>query len=812
MSARSENTTPAAEPAFGSRWVMWGVCLLLLALVLIVFGQCVTFEFVNYDDDKFVLTNNHILRGVSWENLAWVLSAGTGNADVDIDYWRPMSMASHMLDVHLFGLNAGAHHAVSVGLHALAVVALFLVLRSLTGMLCRSAFVAALFAIHPLHVESVAWVAERKDVLSGLFFVLAVGAYARFVRRPFHPGNYLLVVLLFGLGLMSKPMLVTLPCLFLLLDYWPLGRVGTVPWKRLLLEKAPLFAMSAVVAVLARQGPGSGPGEIVASLPWYWSVGNGFVSYVTYLFQMAWPAGLACFYPHPGANLELRSAVIALAVLAVITGAVIYWRERRYLTVGWLWYLGTMLPVIGFIQAGAQAHADRYTYLPLIGIGLMVTWAAADWAAERRQRRLILMIAALAVLGGLTAAAWRQTTFWRDSTSLWSHTVECTSGNPVAHNNLGTALVQNGHVEDAITQYQKALALDPDYDLAHNNLGGAFLQKGQSDDAVVHYQRALEITPDYADAHNGMGTALLHKGQVDAAVAHYRKALEFKPDDADASYNLGSAFLQKGSVDEAVAHYQKALNFKPDYAEAHHSLGNVFLQKGDMDEAMTHYQKALEITPHHARAQNNLGTVFLRKRQADDAITHFLAALEINPDYAEAHNNLGEALLQKGRTDEAIAHYQRALELKPEYADAHYNLGNGLLQKGQIQDALGHYESAIKINPTALGAQNNLAWVLATGPEASLRNGTRAVELAQEASRLSGGSHPVVLHTLAAAQAEAGRFAEAAETAGRALSLAVAQGDAALADAIRNERSLYLSGRPMRDTGSATSGGPATEK
>jgi tetratricopeptide (TPR) repeat protein len=602
------------------------------------------------------------------------------------------------------------------------------------GALWRSAFVAAVFAIHPLRVESVAWVAERKDVLSGLFFMLTLWAYVRyaqgatsdawpaFAKLPPSPGFgatgrrgrpgtrkpaavpatnpspvtrhpslfYGLVLLFFALGLMCKPMLVTLPLVLLLLDYWPLGRVArlhSVPARQadgecqvsgpdshvtphasrltpqighLLLEKLPLLglAVASCAVTIFAQTKSILPFENMSlSL----RAGNASISCVAYLGQMFWPSGLAVLYPFTARGVGVSAVVLSLVLLAGIsTGVFILRRRRPYFLTGWLWYLIMLAPVIGIVQVGAQARADRYTYLPQIGLYLLLTWAAADLCAGWRHRRVVLGGGSTIILMALIFCARAQTAYWRNSESLWTHTLACTSDNFIGHNNLGTALLKTGHVDEAMVHYQKALEIKPDFAEAHNNLGNFLFQKGSVDEAMVHYQMALEINPDYAEAHYNLGNALLKMGNVDEAIAHFQKALQINPDYAEAHNNLGYALIQKGRVDEAIAHFQKALQINPDYADAHNNLGNILLEKGSVDEAIIHFQKALQIKPDDADAHNNFGTALLQKGKVDEAITHFQKALRIKPDFAEAHKNLSNALLQKGRADEAITHFPKA--------------------------------------------------------------------------------------------------------------------------------------------------------
>jgi len=914
------------------RWTVPGVCIFLAAITFVVFGQTLRYEFINFDDDVYVYDNAQICQRLSLSGIGWAFGHS-----VEFN-WHPLTMLSYMLDYQLYGLRAGGYHLTNVLLHGAAVILLFLMLRKMTAALWRSAFVAALFAIHPLRVESVAWVAERKDVLSGVFFMLSLGAYVWYARDPRRWFRFLAVVFFFALGLMSKPMLVTLPFILLLLDYWPLNRftaAGNGPKltyvaRRLILEKIPLFALSAagcLVTFVTQE-------KIIAPLSFPLRMSNACVSCATYLWQMVYPGNLAAYYPLKEQGLPLWEVVLSLLVLVPISALAFRWRRQRpWLLVGWLWYLVMLVPVIGLVSSGLRAHADRYTYLPQIGLYLIIAWAATGLVAGRRDGRWLVGSLAFAVVVALILCTRSQVSYWRNSELLWTHTLACTSANVIAHNNLGNALFQKGKVDEAIVHYQTALQINPDYAEAHINLGNALLQRGKVDEAIVHYQTALQIHPDDAKAQANLGNALFQKGNADEAIAHFQKALQINPDNAVAHVDLGYALLQKGDLDEAIVHYEKALQIEPDYAKAHNSLGNALLQKGSVDEAIVHYQKALHIESDYATAHNNLGNALFQKGNLDDAIAHFQRALQINPDDAGAHNNLGNALLQKGNVDDAIAHFQKALQINPKYAKAHVNVGNALLQKGNLDDAIAHFQKALQINPdnpvvyVSLGyallqkgnldgaiaqyqkalhinpnyakacvnlgnallqkgsvdeamvhfqkalqinpdnpvvyvnlgyallqkgnvdeaiaqyqkalhinpnyakadvnlgdallqkgivdeaiadyqkalqitpdyveAQNNLARVLATCPQASLRNGNKAVALAQQANQLTGGGNPTVLDTLAAAYAEAGRFPEAVETAQRALQLAETQSNTALADALRSQLKLYQADLPF---------------
>lgn len=536
---------PRSEALPGDRNVVLAVCGLLLLAVVLVFGQTSRFQFV-FDDTMYVSENPTVQNGLTWSGLVWAFTS------FEAWNWHPLTWLSHMLDFQCYGLWPGGHHLTSVLLHMVSVIVWFLVLRQMTGRLWPSALVAALFAIHPLHVESVAWISERKDVLSGLFFGLTLAAYLRYVRRPFSVPRYLLVVLAFALGLLSKPMLVTLPCVLLLLDYWPLrrwdplstaagaGEGSSAPAfpSRVLLEKVPLLLLAAASCLVTM----SAQTTAMARVPWTARAANALVSYVAYLGQSLWPVDLAAYYPHRQGSEPVWAVAGALLLLAGVSIAVVVWRRRHpYLLVGWLWYLGMLVPVIGLIQVGDQARADRYMYLPLIGLSLALAWLTAEFVGTslvRWRRCALAWLLALAILTGL---AWQQTSYWQDSETLWSHCLASTTDNWMASYNLGLALSDRGQFDAAMIHYRKTLELKPGWTDAHNNLGAALLRLGRFQEAIAEYEKMLEIKPRYAEAHNNIGACLLQQGQTDAAIAQFQKALELKPGYADALQNLAIA-------------------------------------------------------------------------------------------------------------------------------------------------------------------------------------------------------------------------------------------------------------------------------
>jgi len=531
------------------RWLTIGVSVFLLGLTWLVFGQTLRYDFVNYDDPSYVYQNTRITSGINFANVAWAFS------HIHSENWHPLTTITHMLDCQLHGLNAGWHHFTNVLLHCLAVVLLFVALERMTGALWRSAFVSAVFAVHPLHVESVAWIAERKDVLSAVFFMVTLLAYFHYTRSP-SIGRYLIVAIVFALGLMSKPMLVTLPFVLLLLDYWPLGRFDAHRSNtgrqvlQLVMEKIPLIALSAVsslITFLAQRGAIGWTEQ----LPMSERITNAFVAYVVYIRQMFWPTELAVFYPHPENRLPIWEVSLALIILVGIMAAAFVLRKRApYLVTGWLWYLGMLVPVIGLLQVGWQGHADRYTYLPQIGLYIAVTWALTDLIRSWRFQRTALSAAALIVIGALSWRGWLQTSYWRDSETLFTHALAVTSNNDVALNNLGIIFLDKGQLDDAISKLQAAIDLRPENAPAHDNLAKALLKKGQVAEAMVHYRKFLELEPANVEARNTLGTALIQQGHIREAIDQWQEVLALQPENGNAASNLAWVFAT--CIDDSI--------------------------------------------------------------------------------------------------------------------------------------------------------------------------------------------------------------------------------------------------------------------
>ncbi len=699
------------------------LCLLLTVATLWVFSSVAHYDFVNYDDPDYVTANVHVQRGLTWENVAWAFQTGYASN------WHPLTWLSHMLDCQLFGQRAGTHHLVNAGFHLANALLLFMVLRRLTGALGRSAVVAALFALHPLHVESVAWISERKDVLSGLFFMLTLWAYARYAeeskalslmaktggqepgvrsqesksgiqhRGPRNPNHarryYAFTLILFALGLMSKPMLVTLPFVLLLLDYWPLrrlkfqdssalpGRTGASALKRnagwelnalgsLIWEKAPFLALSLVSSVVTFAAQQKG-GAVSTSISLNARLANALISYARYLGKAIWPEKLSVLYPHPGHWPAWQVVAAAALLLAFSAGAIALARSRPYLAVGWFWFAGTLVPVIGIIQVGIQSMADRYTYVPLIGLLIMVVWGIGELFPERPGLAKPMAAAALSIVACALLSV-RQLQHWRNSETLFRHAVQVTKNNYLAYNNLGFYLSGQGKMEEAMENYRLALTIEPNYEDAQNNLGYALAGQKKYPEAIEHYQAALRVRPNHVEVHNNLGNALADIGKLDEAIAHYLIVLKQQPDHADAHNNLGIALAMQGKLEEAIGHFHEAIRCRPSYASAHSNLGNALAAQHKMDAAIAEYQEALRLKADDAQAHNNLANALTEQGRLQEAVGHYQEALRLNADNPEAHCNLGAVLARQGKKEAAIAHFEAALQLRPDFPEARKQL------------------------------------------------------------------------------------------------------------------------------------------
>lgn len=549
------------------QWTVPAICGGLAVITIIVFGQTLGFDFVNFDDNLYVYENARVAAGLGLKNVAWFF----GHPDCSL--YHPLTMLSLAADYQFHGPHPGWYHLTNVLLHTGSAVLLFLVLRQMTGALWRSAFVAALFAVHPLRVESVAWVSERKDVLSGFFFMLTLAAYVSYVRRPNSLARYLTVVVAFVMALLSKPTAVTLPFLLLLLDYWPLQRRETL--RRLAAEKIPLAALAAGACWMTISAAGKAIAT-TAPIPMTARLGNALVSYAIYLRQMVWPEDLAAFYPQPQHGYSAWAIAGSALLLVLVTAAVLaVARQRRWLLTGWFWYLGMLLPMIGLVQAGDFSHADRMTYLPQIGICLAAVWLVAESGLGSAACGVLMA----GVLALLMVCASQQTGIWQNSETMWTYTLAATTDNAYANDSLGLVLMQKGKLDGAVNYLRQAIQLSPGLAAAHDNLGYALLQLGNVDEAVAECRLATELKPDDAEAHGNLGNALSRQGQLDEAIAQFRAGLQIKPSQAMLHNNLGAVLLRKGNLDEAMAEFQQALQINPQLAEAQNNFVQGVKQK-----------------------------------------------------------------------------------------------------------------------------------------------------------------------------------------------------------------------------------------
>jgi protein O-mannosyl-transferase len=734
---------------------VWGVCGFLLLVVALVFGQTLGHDFTGGDDEGFVSKNPHVTAGLTLAGMRWALTDGPYGE------WYPLTALSHMLDCQLYGLNPAGHYLTNVLLHAASVVLLFLVLLRMTDALWPCAWVAAVFAIHPLHVESVAWIAERRDVLSGMFFMLTLLAYACYAERRSLTG-YLAVAGCFALGLMAKPMLVTVPCVLLLLDYWPLGPAGrsagaplqAVPLWRLVVEKIPLMVLAATSCVIQfSTHTASGMNSTDLRLPLGKRLANAVISYAAYVGQSFYPVGLSPYYPFPS-HLPSSSVAAAVVLLLAITAlAAFFWRRLPYLIVGWLWFLGMLVPVIGLVQFAAHARADRYLYLSQIGLSIAVAWSVREfyqWRQSRqpaRWRRWLLTIGSASSIAILAVVAARQTTYWQNPETLWSRAAACDARNLVAQRNLALFCYHEGRIEDALAHLRQGVASDS---IAvsmiaecHVFLADLLTGQGKDDEALTHYEEAARIFPQSAKCHAWLGAALARAGQFGQAVTQWRETARLDSTSFYARWGLADALLANGETTEAIAVCRELLT------QQHESVQTIV--------------------------------------------------------------TLAAALAAQGQTEESLDYFARALRLDSSDADAHFRLGLALQNSGQSKLGIIQLDEALRLQPDSIPILTGTAWILATCADPSVRNGARAVELATKATRLSHSQDPGALDALAAALAESAQFTAATDAAEQAAAIAQRRGAEALAQAIQSRLALYRQNSPFHETPQHEST-PAAEK
>jgi tetratricopeptide (TPR) repeat protein len=671
----------------------------LAVVTFVLFTPALNCQFVNIDDPDYVTKNPHVKAGLNAAAIQWAFTAyHTYN-------WHPLTWLSLQLDATLWknsdgSLDPRGFHLTNVQLHAANAALLFLALQSLTGAFWRSAAVALLFAVHPLRAESVAWVSERKDVLSTFFGLLALWAYAAYARRP-TVGSYLAVAAAFAVSLLCKPMLVTLPCLFLVLDWWPLGRWRERSAWPLIREKLPLFALVVVSSIVTFQAQaGGGSVADLRRFPPYARLANAANSYATYLFKTFWPTQLAVYYPHPVfvpgkvGSLTFTEAGVATLVLLALSGAAFALRRRApYLLAGWLWFLGTLVPTIGLIQVGAQAYADRYTYLPQVGILLALCWAAGDLARSRPAAIAALSSAVVAAVV-LAMVTREQLAFWHDSLALWEHNDRVAAPSALALVSYGEALAEQQRTDEAIDAYTRSLQYDNLSFRAHNDLGNLLLQRHKLDEATGHFKLACAYGPKHAVAHLNLGLVLAEKGDLREAARENETAIRLEPERFEGYFQLGQVQARLNELVPAVKSFREAVRLRPDFAKAHAGLGDTLLRLGQVEEGTAELRKAVECDRQFGQGHLLLGMALESRGNREEASQHYEEAVKQRPDFAPAWNKLGGCRARQGRLPEAVECLSRAVELSPkmvpfriDLASALEAVASGQAKSGQFSDA-----------------------------------------------------------------------------------------------------------------------------
>jgi protein O-mannosyl-transferase len=647
------------------------ISLFLLVAPAITYLQTLDHGFLHFDDNEYLTNNQYVKSGLTGESIAWAFTESHSSN------WHPVTWMSHMLDFELYELNAPGHHLTSLLFHIANTLILFWVLLKMTGAVWRSGMVAALFALHPLNVESVVWIAERKNVLSTFFWFLTFWAYARYVEKP-TVKKYGLVALFLALGLMSKPMLVTLPFVLLLLDFWPLKRWGdtTTPKQpdikmetisKLVSEKMPLFLLvagSIIITYIAQKAGGAV--RSVESFPLQERFMNAFVSYLSYLQKMLWPSELSIFYPHPGSTLPIWKALLCAGALIGISFMVVkQLRKAPYLAVGWFWYLGTLVPVIGIVQVGEQAMADRYMYVPLIGIFIAMVWGLSDWAKNGKQKLLPISVGIIIPL--LMALTWNQVSHWKNNISLFEHAIAVTNnkypGIASTHAYLGNAYHREGKLSLAISQFKKSLELKPEHLYSYNNLSAALAEQGNLEEALLYAQNLVTLKSNYKPGVITLAYILEQLGRLDEAQSTYRKALELDSNSYENHLNLANVLYKTGNLAEAISFYKNAIDRNPRLVEAHYNLGNAFGQQGNLENAKDAFEKAIRLDDKLPLPHYGLGIVYQQTNQYSRAIKAFEQALILNPQLTQAHHSLAKIYNELGEEQKALLHIRLAKEI-----------------------------------------------------------------------------------------------------------------------------------------------------
>jgi protein O-mannosyl-transferase len=772
------------------------ISLVLAVLTFAAYYPVTNAEFINFDDHQYVVDNPHLTGGLKWENVKWAVTTGYASN------WHPLTWFSHMCDVQMYGLRPRGHHVTNLVLHISNTLLLFFVLWRMTSRLWPSATVAALFGVHPLHVESVAWVAERKDVLSTFFFLLTIGAYVAYVRtaavsqaddsvRPSTnlPSRwkryafYSLSLVLFALGLMSKPMLVTLPFLLLLLDWWPIERLSSPPIRfndllRLAAEKVPFLLLAATSSALtfyAQQGSHS----VTTGLPLRLRLANAVVSYIKYAGKTFWPANLAIFYPHPDTRYGLSAkpgypvseqwngALVLAGLVALAAVSFLALRRARrepWFFTAWFWFLGTLVPVIGIVQVGMQGLADRYMYIPSIGLFVVIVWAGCHLGNRLVQAKPFLQFGVVATILACAGLAYKQTGYWHDNFRLFEHAMTVTRHNPVAECNVGEEWARRGKLPEAQELFTAAQLADPRYPMAYMDLGLLFELQAKPELAVTQYEATVQLRPWNEASRVRLAYALKTLGRRDESLEQFKQ-------------------LEKLNPGNATAHYEAAL---------------ILASENKVSDALVELNQALQIRPNFADALLQMGTLLAGQGRFSEAERPLRAAIALSPTNAALHLELGKALMLDGKSSDAAPEFALALQLEPNLPQKLLSDGRDLVRQGQLNAALVRFNTALWLQPNAPDAMSELAWILATHPAAQFRNAARAIRLAQHAVQLSGGTQARPWAALDVAFAEAGRFPEAISAAEKSRDLSLAAGDSPAAQACDERITLYQAQHPFR--------------
>ncbi|MBN2375882.1 MAG: tetratricopeptide repeat protein [Sedimentisphaerales bacterium] len=668
--------------------------LLLILAVAGVYYQVLSHEFVNYDDLAYVGENEHVLPGFTTEGIAWAFTTNwTAN-------WHPLTWLSLMLDCQIAAPKNTPPmvHFTSLTLHIANTLLLFLVFWKMTGSIWPSWFLAIIFGVHPVHVESVAWAAERKDVLSTFFWLAVMAVYISYARRHTVP-KYLAMTLLFILGLMAKPMLVTLPIVLLLLDYWPLNRLKSAKnLAPLLLEKIPLFIItlaSCVVTFIFQRSVGVVKSLDVLSIPM--RLGNAATSYVSYISKMLWPQNLAVFYPYDFFQTTLQFASAAALLLFLTILLIWLGRRHRFLTVGWLWYLGTMIPVIGLVQVGIQAMADRYTYIPSIGFFVVIIWGSLLLADRLHLPRLLPGIIGIIAVSILAVCCWFQVATWKNNETLYKHAIAVTENNNVAHNNLAVALKQQGRIDEALHHWQTVLQIYPDYRDSILGLGPTLVDHGKPEQAVATYEKYLKLCPNDLEIRKMLAYALSKAGQNDQAFAEYQKVL-LRAEDISLRKGIAQLFEKGKRYDLALKHYQKILELKPEDSAVRTLLAHALYQLGRYDESFAEYQKALKST-NNLPLRRGVAGLMEKQKRFDLAIEQYQAILKAQPNDYSACEKIGFLYFSQKKYDDAITWFTQSTKISPNQPSAHSNLASALALANRYEEAIPHFQQALKLEP-----------------------------------------------------------------------------------------------------------------